>query len=268
MPILTERDFAKLAATAAAALVDKQIPLNQTVDKLAAEHDMNDEQLARLCEATNNAAFNAMFEAKGKTGSADRLVEFDVAKPREILRGRTDAAKQAMHKTAAVPSYMFDAYSERRPLEYPVEQTKTAAEAAPVEEAPNPRQLERDARTLQKVAAHLEIELRAEEQKYAGALEDLGRSFRYDHIRETFPQFEKEAMALHGTAADPVLDIMRTALRLPAVVRHHSKVAHMVVADDKTLQHLLLRQAVEARAKTAAIHMTLQKIARGSDAAQ
>ena len=69
MPILTDREYSKLAAAAAKDLVDSQIPLNDSIDKLASSYDMNDDQLARLCEASNNAAFNALFEARGKQGA-------------------------------------------------------------------------------------------------------------------------------------------------------------------------------------------------------
>lgn len=110
---ISESLYAKLASAAAKDLVEKQVPLNESVDKLAASHDMNTAQLERLCEATNNQAFTALFEQRAKQGSDDRLVEFAVAKPREILDKRVGAEKTAQLR---VRPETFDAAWESRPL--------------------------------------------------------------------------------------------------------------------------------------------------------
>jgi predicted NUDIX family NTP pyrophosphohydrolase len=84
MTYIKEDDYLKLANAAAIDLVDNKVPLNDSVAKLAQQFDLNQDQIARLCEATNNTTFNHIF--KNKTASDDRLVEFDVADPKIILR--------------------------------------------------------------------------------------------------------------------------------------------------------------------------------------
>ncbi len=104
---LSESVYNKLAMQAAKALVEKDVPLNETLDKLAAEHDMNVEQLKRLCEATNNVTFNEAFAARGKQGSDDRLVEFKVANAGEILSARVGAEKTAAVSPFSISSMML-----------------------------------------------------------------------------------------------------------------------------------------------------------------
>lgn len=265
MPSLNERDFSKLAAAAAKDLVDHGIPLNDSVDKIACSHDMNDEQLRRLCEATNNAAFNAMFEHKGKTGSADRIVEFDVAKPAEILKKRVGSAKQAMSKTASAQG--FDRAWESRPLARPsLPLEKTAAADAPMsktaqDDAVNAYAAQRDrlrnARTIDKTLSHLRHEKIAAELAYNDASDRLYRHFRAMDRRPKFAEFEKDAMVLHGPAAEGTLDTLRKRLGLPAVTRNYAKIASRVVVSDRGEEHQFLKKALEALEKVSAIQATL-----------
>lgn len=261
MPILTEREFAKLAAAAAKDLVDHQVPLNDSIDKLASSHEMNDEQIARLCEATNNAAFNALFEAKGKQGSDDRLVEFDVASPKVILGRRIAAEKTASVRTAAAPA--FDAAYESRSLRIaePFAE-KTASEELPHTPELTARQKEANARALEKALDHLAIEKIAQADAVQIAVANVAHNFRSVYARDAFAAFEKEAMALHGAAADPLLDQVRTILRLPAVTREHAKVAHMVVASDRTEAHTALKAALAASDRYQKICVTLERHGR------
>lgn len=263
MPILSDREYVKLANAAAKDLVDHEIDLNDSLDKLASQYNMNDEQLARLCEATNNAAFNAVFESKGKQGSEDRLVDFKVASAKEILSRRVAAEKTAAARAPHTPA--FDPAWESRPLraasavDY---QEKTAMEHAPTES-----QLRRYA--VQNEQAHakaldnLRIEKIAQEQIAQDAFETAVSIFRPMYAREKFARFEKEAMCLHGTAATPLLDGMRARLSMPEVTRQYHKVAQMIVLDPKTPAHTAFKKALNASKKAADYQTTLERHGRG-----
>jgi hypothetical protein len=261
MPNVSERDYTKLASAAAKDLVDHQIDLNESVDKLASNYSMNDEQLTRLCEATNNAAFNAMFEAKGKMGSDDRLVEFKVASAKEILQKRVGT-----HKTAGVKEIIFDETWERRELRGPVEpayeQTKTASEALPTNSQLR-RYAVQDANTLDKALEHLRIEKIGSELEIEDAMAAATRCFRGLYTAPEFPTFEKEAMTIHGSSADALLDNMRAELRLPAVRRDYTKTASKIVLNDKTAAHKAFARAVTAQKRLADIQTTLARHGRG-----
>ena len=256
MPSLNERDFAKLAAAAAQDLVDNGIPLKDSVDKIASRYDMNDEQLRRLCEASNNAAFNALFEKKGKTGSEDRLVDFDVAKPAEILRGRIDSAKTAMAKTAS--AQCFDAAWESRPLERaaPLAE-KTASAEDPLASYRAHRDRTSNARSIDKALSHLRHEKIAAELEYTDTVDKLYRHFRAMDHRGKFGEFEKDAMVLHGQDAEGTLDSLRKRHGLPMVNRNYGKIASRVVVSDRSTEHQFLKKALAALEKVQQIQATL-----------
>lgn len=250
---LSESVYNKLAMQAAKALVEKDVPLNETLDKLAAEHDMNVEQLKRLCEATNNVTFNEAFAARGKQGSDDRLVEFKVASAAEILSQRVSNEKTASVRIVHAPD--FDAAWESRPLarpEHAVE--KTAHVGDPFLDVPT-----KPASPLAMRAAyeHLRVEKVAEARKLADAANAVAECFRGMYDREAFHLFEKEAMTLHGALANEVLDHARHELQMPEVTRDFSKTAGLVVLNDKTKAHTLLKTALQARARLTVIHAAL-----------
>lgn len=255
---LSESVYNKLAMQAAKALVEKDVPLNETLDKLAAEHDMNAEQLKRLCEATNNVTFNEAFAARGKQGSDDRLVEFKVANAGEILSARVGAEKTASVRVVHAPD--FDAAWESRPLctpqkaEAPVAEKVAFDQGDPFADAPT-----KPASPLAMRAAyeHLRVEKVAEARKLADAANGVAECFRGMYDRDAFFTFEKEAMTLHGALANEVLDHARHELQMPEVTRDFSKTAGLVVLNDKTKAHTLLKTAVQARARLTVIHAAL-----------
>jgi hypothetical protein len=226
---------------------------------------MNPDQLERLCEATNNTAFNEMFQQRAKHGSDDRLVEFDVASPKEVLRKRVGA-----EKTASAPHRIrevFDADWESRPLttvremfpQYPTDESmKTASD--PLGEAPvKPPSVFQ----MQAALEHLRIEKIATAQALADHAATLVEHFRPMYAREKFASFEKEAMALHKEVAAEVLDHVRAELGMDAVNRDFSKVANYVVLEHKTAAHRTLDAALGARRRLVAIHTTLQQHGQG-----
>ncbi len=266
MPVLTDKDFAKFAAAAASDLVDHNVSLNDSCAKIAAAHDMNREQLQRLCEATNNAAFTAAFEAKGKQASADRLVEFPVADAAEILSRGTVGTKTA----AVQPRKYFDELEEIRPLaDYrkPALPAECFSKVASAEEITVSHRIaaktaEADARTLNKALSTLQYEKISCGQKTAECIEALTGAFRKIYAPVPFAVFEKEAMSTHGVAADGLLDMLRRELRLPGVVRDHTKVARAQLKFD-TVEHRYLAEAVASEKRSHDIQQTLARYGQG-----
>ncbi len=263
MPNVSERDYSKLASAAAKDLVEHQIDLNESVDKLASNHSMNDEQLTRLCEATNNAAFNALFEAKGKVGSADRLVEFKVASAKEILKARVGTERvRGETKIAGYYDEIWERRELRGPVEASYEETKTASEHIPSESQMR-RIAVQDNRALDKALEHLRIEKIGAAIELELASVEAAQCFRGLYTAPEFPRFEKEAMTLFGADADALLDGMRTQLRLPAVRRDYTKTASLIVMNDKTAAHKAFARAVTAQKRLADIATTLARHGRG-----
>lgn len=269
MPILNDSDFSKLASAVAKDLVKSQIPLNDSIEKLAARHGMTEHQIARLCESANNAAFNEIFALKGKEGSADRSPDFDVASAGEVLRRRF--AKEGAVKTASASApRAFDATWERRPLMSKADQQVKTAATEPrsmgvqleaektVADAMEKRAQARDGRLVAQALEELRMQKSAARFAYADTLDKLYAHFRAMDRKGQFPGFEKDAMVLHGAAADGVLDMVRKRLGLPAVTRDFSKVASRVVKNDRGGEYRMMEAAVSTLAKIAHIDNTLR----------
>ena len=115
MAYVKEDDYSKLATAIATDFVDQGISLNDSVSKLATDYSMNQEQVRRLCEATNNTTFNTVFKKRAETED-DRLVDFEVADANVVL-GRQ--IKDAEHSTKnASVSYLRDLVELDNAMDY------------------------------------------------------------------------------------------------------------------------------------------------------
>src|SRR3990172_3164186 len=115
---LKEMQYTKLAEAVATDFVSGDVPLNDSVEKLAIEFDMNQEQIKRLCEATNNTTFNKLFNAKDKTAE-DRIIEFDIADSQKVLKklgGRfSNTPKEAALNISELYELPDEMYAVRHP---------------------------------------------------------------------------------------------------------------------------------------------------------
>lgn len=224
MPVLTDRDFVAHAEKIARDLVEHGTPLKASVQKVAAAEELNPEQLARLCEATNNAAFAASFAQKGKEGSADRHVEFDVVHARDILKDEID--KHAMNG-GNTKAASWDPVFESRPLvERGAVLEKVAfvpdEDTAVVDAARAARDAVRAQRRSYKQASETRIELEMHKQAMEGHLRALLDGFRKG---ASFEAFEKEALDVYGTESHGALNALRELQKKPQLNYHPVKTA-------------------------------------------
>lgn len=217
MPLSAD-DFTRLAAVAADALASKGTPLAETIDQIAQDNSMNLEQIKRLCEASNNAAFKALFD---KSPASDREVKFDVARAEDVVARRRGASQESSTKTASAP---FDVMSELRPLA--PARAGTVKEAAAPEPWVDPleqRAMEKRASAEAQVRAgarmrlveYLESVSATSRYKIASSIDEITAHFRRlgpDYAPAALEAFEKNAMAAHGERALPILREVRTYL--------------------------------------------------------
>ena len=79
-----ETKFEKYAARAANAYLDNQVPLNDSIIKIAEEKELNPDQIKRVVEAANVKVFQKHFADEDRDGHKD--VDFDVADPKVIIK--------------------------------------------------------------------------------------------------------------------------------------------------------------------------------------
>lgn len=218
MPLSTD-DFARLALHAADALASKGTPLVESVDKLASANDMNIEQIKRLCEATNNAAFKALFD---KTASDDREVTFDVAKVEDVIgRRRSDGGAE---KNASAP---FDLSRELAPLASRhdgVEKIASKPYIDPLEERAREKTTAAhavaQASSAQRMRDHLESVEETERYKFASDVDAIARYFGKlpdGHAHVEFVEVEKIAASTYGEGAMPLFAAVRKRIGLPEI---------------------------------------------------
>jgi len=254
MAHITENDYKKLAEAVSDDLLTNKVAMNTSISKLASSMDMSQEQTRRLCEASNNTAFNKMFQSKDKTAS-DRLIDFDVADADVVLGN-------AIKEASAVPAEDGLVYlSEYRTLlaDDGEEEslTKTAFELRPDSKP----KTEQDRRTVRKTLDHMRHEKLATAYMYDDALHAIKNQFKRLYRDTDFATFEKKAAAIHGPASVKPLSDLRVQMRLPAVTYDFAQLQKTAgYIDDSKIEFKLFADAVTHADKIANITQGIAKL--------
>jgi hypothetical protein len=272
---LSADDYNRLASAAADALASKGTPLAETIDKMASDNEMGLEQIKRLCEASNNASFKALFDRSTPT---DRQANFKVASAEDVIARRRE--RGGSEKTASVP---FDVDHELRPLSkvgyaptggfFDASSgafSKIADAPAPYVDPVETKMLEKRASQdavvqkgeAERVRAHLEETSAAARYKYASAIEEIAAHFRRlgpDYAPAALETFEKNAMVVHGLPVMLTLGHIRDLLPYGKFAADeagfHAKLASAEF-------HVLAQQPAFLTAKIASAHSERCKISR------
>jgi hypothetical protein len=259
MAHVTEKDFQKLAGAVADDLIQQDISLNDSITKLAASMDLSHEQVRRLCEATNNVAFNKMFNARDKTAS-DRIVEFPVADPKVVLESAIkEASAVDFSKTAAyeLRPLRDEMQQVRHPEPAPESFTKVAFELRPQAQHSD----EKDRRTMAKVLDNMRHQKLAADMAYLDGVVSLRGQFRRLYDVVPFAQFEKAAAARFGDEAVGPLNEIREMMKLPQVDYNISRLIKVAgFVDDTTTEMQLLQQILSTQANRTKLAQGIAKI--------
>ncbi len=257
MGTFTENDYKKMSEAVADDLIQSKIPLNDSIKKLASAHDLNQEQVGRLCEATNNVTFNKMFQSRDKTAE-DRIIDFDIANPKAILSESIKEASVYEEDPGAAISL-----SEFRPLRDSVGHSfEKAAEDAVALAAEPTVSREKAERTARKTHAYLKNEKIAAEMLYEDALVNVRNQFKRLYADLTFDKFEKQAAALYKDAAVKPLTDLRRLLRLPEVTYDFARLEKTAgVVDDSGIVFKLFSDAVDSSQKINVLDRGISKLA-------
>jgi len=259
MAHVTENDFKKLAGAVADDLIQQKIPLNDSITKLAKSMDLSQEQVRRLCEATNNTTFNKVFHESDKT-AADRMVEFKVADPSQILgTAIKEASADTNAKTAAYELRPLDdeMHTVRHPAPEYEERTKVAFELRPQTHASD----EVDRRTMVKVLDNMRHQKLAADMEYLDDVVSLRGQFRRLYDVVPFDQFEKVAAARFGNEAVGPLNEIREMMGMPQAnydISRLEKVAGFV--DDTSAEMQLLQRIIATQQSRTKLALGIAKI--------
>jgi hypothetical protein len=226
MPSWSEAEFTTRAQEIARSHVTLKKSLNDLSEKVARDENLNPDEIRTLVRLANVATFQEIF--KGKT-DGDKMVEFDVGAPEEVIR-RIVEGDSMEPQTANIhndkmafelPDQMAPVRGGLRGLEFGEE--KTASDSTDGIITPGRKDLA--VLQLRKLAEEFNIEKIRLAQVWETKTASLAYSFRKLYGPK-FEDFEKDAYAEYGDDALAELLAVRESLRLPMAKLESEKVAH------------------------------------------
>ena len=261
--MLTDQMLTQFAKEAVDRLNLEKVALNETATDIATRENFDPEQVKRLVEATNTAAFKDRFDNPSDT-QPDRMVEFETADALTVINRMLDEAKEVINSvvpqesggddlSAALPNTRGDAPAELPPAEpEPQREPKISGPIVIMR--------------LQKAADDLSSQKLIERNTFTDATQSLIDCFRRADA-PSFEEFEKDAFYKFGLNSAAYLQTIRKSLRKATAFYDYeaaTKVARVIDTDTKEMA--LLGKALKSYddiAKYAqAIDKMEQKIAR------
>lgn len=256
MRVIQPDEFKKMAQGIVDDYLKRSVPLTDGLSKLSLENALNPEQVKNLVQLTNTMAHLALFDQKN---DGDKIIEFDPADPAVVV-------KKVFINGEPVSSDIEGASSEN-PIDMfgdlnavldkvksvlgdnsnPVEQ-EAAAKSPPPEQETSSEQLQTPEVSpakrqmliikIRKVASELESKQHQTAYEYKDELDKLAADFAKLYGSD-FREFEKDAFALRGELAFPILADLRHCLRMPKLAEaQFTKTARVVDSKTKEMRSL------------------------------
>jgi len=252
MRVLREEDFKKLAQEVVDAYLKQAMPLADSAVKVAMDNGLNPDQIKQLVQLANTMAHLSLFDQKS---DGDKCVEFEPADPDNVLKKiYVDGEPVEESSSSASPSDTTDMFSDFKDIMDKVRSVVDEARSAkppeaiegmpPEAEAPSaestsPAKQQMIIIKIRKVAADLTDKQHQAGFEYKEELDKLATEFAKLYGPD-FEEFEKDAYALRGDSALPVLADLRHCLKLAAAPRGaFVKQARVVDANTKEMRSLI-----------------------------
>lgn len=217
-------DFEKLAKRIVAEHLGKNTPVIDNVVKVAEEMGLNPNQVKNLVQLANKMTHLALFERKN---DGDKIIDFSPIDPDDVLRKlypegepeedvasvcEPDAVDRITDLLGDLPSSLDGTdVSETLP-----EENNEAADpdGTPYPTSPNRRSVL--VIKIRKVAEELESKKLGAAWEYREELDKIASDFAKLN-GPSYEEFEKDALAVRGRSAIPVLSDIRNCLKLPGI---------------------------------------------------
>lgn len=242
--VLRAEDYDKLAQHIVNDFIESEVPLSDGVLKVAKEMALHPNHIENLVQLSNKLAHLRLFEKK----SGDKVVEFETVKPRDVLQrfyADAPAEKVAADLSRNRELDFFGDYEEPSK-----EQEKTAEEAIPEldPKREHPEKTSRLTLKIRKVAEELDSRRLQAEWEYVEEMDKLAAEFAKLY-GPNFEEFEKDATAVFGAVAQPIMNDIRGRLRLEPKNLSFEKTARLV--DTSTTEMQSLEKLIKLAAETA-----------------
>lgn len=244
MPTFSRHDIDTMAFRAADEL-RQGVPLHSSITKMARDNSMNPEQIKRLVESANTTAFLNKF--KEKTGS-DRMVEFDVADPAKVIDDALGGAQSAsgaptISITISVDKPaegLHDEVDNENFLEDKVSgyshKVASYEDLYVVKLARDDSELPLDMHKKAQLRESLLTKLADCNYRASDLADDIAVSFRGIYTRDKYAELELDALATHGNAALPALQLVRSRLGMSKIANKLSPQQDYLLSDRHIVQ--------------------------------
>ncbi|RKY27902.1 MAG: hypothetical protein DRP83_01610 [Planctomycetota bacterium] len=201
--MLTKSDFEKAAGKIADQFVapNCEQSINDLSKKIAADNNLNPDQIRTMVRLANLNVFGKMFQAK--TGS-DRGVKFEVGDPEVVIDALYDDARSLK---VGAEKVAYDRTSDYYKDLYVIEQVKEA-EATPTLEPEKPRYSKPElAMQLKRASDRFRMEGKQAAQRWQLNMETAVSMYKKTHglkVAEAFEGFEKNLLSANADVAPEV----------------------------------------------------------------
>ena len=269
MSVIQLEQFNKMAKEAVDAYLTRSVPMAESLAKTADENALNPDQIRNLVQLANTMAHLTLFDQKN---DGDKVVEFNPADPDTVIKqvfvngepeemGGHGGCCEGCSDYSNSPERSSDLFGDLGGL---LEKVKGALKgnssqssspsptpigAAP-EELPSPADMQDPSGNtspkkqqmliikIRKVASELENKQLQTAYEYKEELDKLASDFARLYGPD-FGDFEKDAFALRGELATPIIADLRNCLRMPKLTHGMlSKTARVVDSQTKSMRSL------------------------------
>jgi len=294
MPVLSERDFDKLAARIVDQFLDGETKLADAAAKIASSSQLNPDQIERLVQSANTQTFLRMMDRRKEAGEEDLMHEFDPIDSRQVIRividdagvhingphdhGDDEAAGAEEGAEAAVdenelPDEMAALQQDvggeeggkdgplEEAAEEAVEDVGAADELQALQEVKEEKEAALRNQRMRKLAGILEDQYLQHEWAFEEKFNDLATRFKRAHVELPFAEFEKDAFAeTRDSVGATVLNALRGSQGLPELDLNIPLEKTAAFADHHVSDDSIELQMFEALTKLA---YESQKVLRG-----
>jgi len=252
MRVIRPDEFKKMAQAVVDNYLKRSVPLADGLSKVSLDNALNPEQVKNLVQLANTMAHLTLFDQKN---DGDKIVEFDPADPATVIKKvfvngepvTPDAPESSMSDSSDMFGDLGDVLDKVKAVlkdnsgtasvDSPkVEQETSDEQPQASETSPAKRQML--IIKIRKVASELESRQHQAAYEYKDELDKLAADFAKLYGSD-FNEFEKDAFALRGELAVPVIADLRHCLRMPKPVESQFvKTARVVDSKTKEIRSL------------------------------
>jgi len=254
MRVIRPDEFKKMAQDVVDSYLKRSVPLADGLAKMSLDNALNPEQVKNLVQLANTMAHLTLFDQKN---DGDKVVEFDPADPaavtKQVFVNGEPVTPDAAESSGKDPSDMFgdlgdildkvkavlkgNGESANTCSSSTVPEQESACEPAPNSET-SPAKRQMLIIKIRKVASELENKQYQAAYEYKDELDKLASDFAKLYGAD-FKNFEKDAFALRGELAVPVIADLRHCLRMPKPTEtQFAKTARVVDSKTKEMRSL------------------------------